>query len=105
MFAGGFFSDRLVNYLGLPSRLWLLSICTLLASPLALGTLYFPPPGAFGKTSFALLSFLIKPLSGCLILYYFLAETWFAVLFTVIVEIVEPEVRFLNSLRSIPMTV
>lgn len=77
VFAGGFFSDRLVNYLGLPSRLWLLSICTLLASPLALGTLYFPPPGAF----------------GCLILYYFLAETWFAVLFTVIVEIVEPEVR------------
>ena len=32
------------------------------------------------------------PLPGCLILYYFLAETWFAVLFTVIVEIVEPEV-------------
>ena len=31
-------------------------------------------------------------LPGCLILYYFLAETWFAVLFTVIVEIVEPEV-------------
>ena len=29
----------------------------------------------------------------CLIAYYFLAETWFAVLFTVIVEIVEPEVR------------
>jgi len=77
VFAGGFFSDRLVKYLGLPSRLWLLFICTLLASPFAVGTLYFPPPGAF----------------GCLIAYYFLAETWFAVLFTVIVEIVEPEVR------------
>jgi len=77
VFAGGFFSDRLVKYLGLPSRLWLLAICTILASPFAVGTLYFPPPGAF----------------GCLILYYFLAETWFAVLFTVIVEIVEPEVR------------
>eukprot|EP00092_Neocalanus_flemingeri_P010484 GFUD01011295.1.p1 GENE.GFUD01011295.1~~GFUD01011295.1.p1 ORF type:complete len:473 (+),score=126.28 GFUD01011295.1:388-1806(+) len=77
VFAGGFFSDRLVQVLGLPSRLWLLSACTLLAAPLAVGTLYFPPPGAF----------------GCLIVYYFFAETWFAVLFTVIVEIVDPEVR------------
>jgi len=77
VFAGGFFSDRLVKLLGLPSRLWLLSACTLIAAPLAVGTLHFPPPGAF----------------GCLIAYYFFAETWFAVLFTVIVEIVEPEVR------------
>jgi len=77
VFAGGFFSDRLVKFLGLPSRLWLLSCCTLLAAPLAVGTLYFPPPWAF----------------ICLIIYYFFAETWFAVLFTVIVEIVDPEVR------------
>jgi MFS family permease len=77
VFAGGFFSDRLVKYLGLPSRLWVLALCTLLAAPLAVGTLYFPPPQAM----------------YCLIAYYFLAETWFAVLFTVIVEIVEPEVR------------
>jgi len=77
VFAGGFFSDRLVKFLGLPSRLWLLSACTLLAAPFAVGTLYFPPSGAF----------------GCLIVYYFFAETWFAVLFTVIVEIVDPEVR------------
>lgn len=77
VFAGGFFSDRLVKVLGLASRLWLLAACTLLAAPLAVGTLYFPPPGAF----------------GCLIAYYFFAETWFAVLFTVIVEIVDPEVR------------
>ena len=68
-----------MKFLGLPSRLWLLSACTLLAAPLAVGTLYFPPPGAF----------------GCLILYYFFAETWFAVLFTVIVEIVDPEVRII----------
>ena len=38
-FAGGFFSDRLVKCLGFPSRLWLLSTCTLLAAPLATGTL------------------------------------------------------------------
>lgn len=77
VFAGGFFSDRLVSHLGIHSRLWLLFVCTLLAAPLAVGTLHFPPPGAF----------------GCLIAYYFLAETWFAVLFTVIVEIVPPEIR------------
>ena len=35
----------------------------------------------------------IDPFLGCLIAYYFLAETWFAVLFTVIVEIVPPEVN------------
>jgi len=77
VFFGGFFSDRLVKFLGLPSRLWLLSACTLLAAPLAVGTLYFQPPQAL----------------YCLIAYYFLAETWFAVLFTVIVEIVDREVR------------
>lgn len=77
VFAGGFFSDRLVLVLGLASRLWLLALCTLLSAPLAFATLYLAPPqGLF-----------------CLIAYYFLAETWFAVLFTVIVEIVEPEVR------------
>jgi len=77
VFAGGFFSDRLVKYFGLHSRLWLLSVCTIIASPFAVATLYFPPPWAF----------------VCLILYYFFAETWFSVLFTVIVEIVDPEVR------------
>jgi len=77
VFAGGYFSDRLVRRMGLPSRLWLLSFCTLVASPLAAGVLYFDPPGAMGY----------------LIGYYLLAETWFAVLFTVIVEVVSPEVR------------
>ena len=51
--------------------------CTLLASPLAFITLYLDPPYSMGT----------------LILYYLFAETWFAVLFTVIVEIVEPDVR------------
>jgi len=77
VFAGGYFSDRLVSKLGLHSRLWLLAACTLTAAPLAACTLYFDPPGAM----------------GFLILYYFFAETWFAVLFTVIVEIVDAEVR------------
>jgi len=77
VFAGGFFSDRLVSKLGLHSRLWLLAACTIAAAPLAAGVLFYDPPGAM----------------GFLICYYLFAETWFAVLFTVIVEIVEPEVR------------
>jgi len=77
VFAGGFFSDRLVSKLGLHSRLWLLAACTLAAAPFAAGVLYLDPPIAM----------------GALIGYYLFAETWFAVLFTVIVEIVEPEVR------------
>ena len=32
--------------------------------------------------------------------YYFLAETWFAVLFTVIVEIVDPEVKLINNVHN-----
>ena len=108
MFAGGFFSDRLVSHLGIHSRLWLLFVCTLLAAPLAVGTLHFPPPGAFGEFNILCsklenpdgsILYCLRPfneallLSGCLIAYYFLAETWFAVLFTVIVEIVPPEIR------------
>jgi len=77
VFAGGFFSDRLVSKLGLNSRLWLLSGCTLMAAPFAVLTLYLEPPASMAT----------------LIVYYLFAETWFAVLFTVIVEIVEPDVR------------
>lgn len=77
VFAGGFFSDRLVTRLGLHSRLWLLAACTLIAAPLATATLYLDPPASMAT----------------LVIYYLFSETWFAVLFTVIVEIVEPEVR------------
>ena len=77
VFAGGYFSDRLVTRLGLHSRLWLLSACTIIAAPLATATLYLQPPASMAT----------------LVIYYLFSETWFAVLFTVIVEIVEPEVR------------
>ena len=118
-----------MNHLGVHSRLWLLFFCTLLAAPLAVGTLHFPPPGAFGEichvttllrpeflfiifiaylmwhystpTTFFLANLtLLYSLQGCLIAYYFLAETWFAVLFTVIVEIVPPEIRWLERLKA-----
>ena len=55
----------------------IISGCTLIAAPLATVTLYLDPPYSMAT----------------LILYYLFAETWFAVLFTVIVEIVKPEVR------------
>jgi len=77
VFAGGFFSDRMVRYFGLASRLWFLAACTLVSAPLAVGTLYYKPPEAM----------------YCLIAYYFFAETWFAILFTVMVEIVDADVR------------
>ena len=47
------------------------------SSPLAAATLYLQPPKSMAT----------------LVIYYLFSETWFAVLFTVIVEIVEPEVR------------
>ena len=48
-----------------------------MAAPFGVGVLSVDPPGAF----------------GFLMVYYFLAETWFAILFTVLVEIVPNEVR------------
>ena len=52
-------------------------ILQIMAAPFAVGALSVDPPGAF----------------GFLMVYYFLAETWFAILFTVLVEIVPNEVR------------
>jgi len=80
VFFGGFFSDRIVAKLGLHSRLWVLSAFTLLSVPFACLTLYFEPPTALVM----------------LLLYYFCAETWFAILFTVIVEIVNPDVKAIS---------
>jgi len=77
VFAGGFLSDSLAARFGFPSRLLFLAFCTFVSSPLAAGTLYVDPPHAM----------------WFLFAYYFFAETWFGSLFTVIVEIVKPEVQ------------
>jgi len=74
---GGYLSDLVVTRLGLHSRLWLLSLCTMLATPFAVLTLYLEPPKAFAT------------LMG----YYFFAETWFSLLFTVVVEVVPAHIR------------
>jgi len=77
VFAGGYISDRVVVRLGLHSRLWLLGLATVLATPFAALTLHLDPPAAFGT----------------LLLYYFFAETWFSLMFTVLVEIVPAAIR------------
>jgi len=77
VFVGGYVSDLVVTRLGLHSRLWLLSGCTIFATPFAILTLYLKPPLAFGT----------------LLGYYFFAETWFSLLFTVLVEVVPASVR------------
>lgn len=77
VFAGGYLSDYLVRKLGLHTRLWVLALSQILASPLAAGVLSIEPPYCF----------------VFLLFYYFFAETWFAVLFTVMVEVVPTDVR------------
>lgn len=80
VFFGGFFSDRVVARLGLHSRLWVLSVFTLIAVPFSCLTLYCEPPTALVM----------------LLIYYFCAETWFAILFTVIVEVVDKNVKAIS---------
>ena len=75
--AGGFITDKLQAKFGLHSRLWVQSGFLILAAPFAALTLYLKPPYCF----------------IALALYYFFAETWFAILFTVIVEIVPSNTR------------
>ena len=74
---GGFITDKLQARFGLHSRLWVQSGFLILATPFAALTLYLEPPYCF----------------IALALYYFFAETWFAILFTVIVEIVPSNTR------------
>jgi len=80
VFSGGYLSDLLVTRLGVHSRLWLLAVATILATPLAAMTLHFEPPMAFIT----------------LLFYYFFAETWFSLLFTVLVEIVPVSIRSIS---------
>ena len=47
---------------------------------------------------FAFLTLYTEPVTSwvMLLIYYFCAETWFAILFTVIVEVVKPEVKAIS---------
>jgi len=75
--SGGWITDRLQKRFGLHSRLWVQSAFLTLATPFAVLTIYLEPPYCF----------------IALALYYLFAETWFAILFTVIVEIVPANTR------------
>lgn len=75
--SGGYITDILQKKFGLHSRLWVQSGFLTLATPFAALTIYLEPPYCF----------------IALALYYFCAETWFAILFTVIVEIVPENTR------------
>ncbi|TRY70363.1 hypothetical protein TCAL_01161 [Tigriopus californicus] len=77
VFVGGFLSDLAVRRMGLHSRLWILSVCLVCATPFSVCVLALEPPLTYYM----------------LLIYYFFAETWFAVLFTVIVEIVPANIR------------
>ena len=52
VFAGGYISDLVVTRWGVHSRLWLLGLFTLLATPFSLLTLHFDPPYAFATLIF-----------------------------------------------------
>lgn len=75
--AGGLVTDLLKRRMGPHSRLWIQALFLAAATPFAALTLHLDPPYCF----------------ICLMAYYFCAETWFAILFTVIVEIVPAETR------------
>ena len=79
--SGGFITDVLQKKFGLHSRLWVQSAFLTLATPFAALTIYLEPPYCFIT----------------LALYYFCAETWFAILFTVIVEIVPENTRGIST--------
>ena len=111
VFFGGFFSDRIVTRLGLHSRLWVLSAFTMLSVPFAFLTLYTPVSPfprsrnltklIFRKHSECNLKKTFQPITSwiMLLIYYFCAETWFAILFTVIIEVVKPEVKGIRYTR------
>ena len=52
VFAGGYISDLVVTRLGVHSRLWLLGVCTVLATPFSVLTLHLDPPYAFATLIF-----------------------------------------------------
>jgi len=93
------FSDLAVRRLGMYSRLWILAAWLAVAKPCAVGGLLGEPDGMFYMLM--VYYFFCKrqkanAKNGREISVSFLsraAETWFAILFTVIVEIVPAEVR------------
>ena len=95
--SGGFITDQLQKRFGLHSRLWVQSGFLILATPFAALTLYLKPPYCFialGNPSIDVYNVLYVSIPA---LYYLFSETWFAILFTVIVEIVPASTRGVST--------
>lgn len=75
--AGGVVSDKFVAKLGVRSRVAVLAISQIIATPGAFGSVYFNPTWAMVTLG----------------LSYFFAEMWFGILFAILVEIVPVQVR------------
>lgn len=74
---GGVVSDKFVAKMGIRSRVAVLAISQLIATPFAYGSVYFDP-------TWALITLAIS---------YFFAEMWFGIVFAILVEIVPLSVR------------
>ncbi|KAK5638981.1 hypothetical protein RI129_013276 [Pyrocoelia pectoralis] len=74
---GGIISDKIVAKLGIRSRLAVLAISQIIATPGSFGAVYFSPVGAMITLGIS----------------YFFAEMWFGILFALLVEIVPLQVR------------
>ncbi|KAL7633895.1 UNVERIFIED_CONTAM: hypothetical protein RMT77_015856 [Armadillidium vulgare] len=74
---GGFASDRLMKKLGLRARVYVLTASQVIATPLAVGVLYFSPPVSF----------------YILLVTYFFAEMWLSVVFAVLLELLPPPIH------------
>ncbi|XP_043268427.1 putative metabolite transport protein HI_1104 isoform X2 [Venturia canescens] len=75
--AGGVISDKFVAKMGIRSRVAVLAISQLIATPFAFGSVYFDPLWA------------MITLGIC----YFFAEMWFGIVFAIVVEIVPLSMR------------
>lgn len=74
---GGMVSDKIVEKMGIKSRVAVLAISQLIATPFAFGSIYLGPVGAMITLAIS----------------YIFAEMWFGILFAILVEIVPLSVR------------
>lgn len=97
---GGVVSDKIVAKMGIKSRVAVLAISQLIATPGAFGSVYFEPFWAmvtlgcsyfFGK--FYLKLRFYSEFENKIFLFFILAEMWFGIVFAVLVEIVPFQVR------------
>jgi len=74
---GGVVSDKIVAKMGIKSRVAVLAISQLIATPFAFGSVYFEPLWAMITLGIS----------------YFFAEMWFGIVFAILVEIVPLQIR------------